>query len=254
MPDFKGYLSDLGAPSANMYNMAGKNLEICRKCKKPSCIFPKICYNLNADLQPLIELYKAVDALPEIKKSFVGSGVRYDMLLNEKNENHEKEYVKELIINHVSGRLKVAPEHASPQVLKIMRKSPFSDFEKFKKIFDQINTQNKLNQQLIPYFISSHPACTAQDMAELAVKTKKLNFQLEQIQDFTPTPMTLATVIYYSGYDPYTMEKVYTARTKDEKLEQRKFFFWYKPEYKQRIINDLRNMHREDLIKELFTF
>ena len=252
MPDFKGYLSDLGGPSANMYKMCGVNLEICKKCEKPSCIFPKKCKNLNTDLQPLIALYKKVDALPEIKKSFIGSGVRYDMLLDEKNENHEREYLKELIINHVSGRLKVAPEHTQENVLQTMRKPNFDNFEKFKNIFDKINTQHNLNQQLIPYFISSHPACRPEDMAELAVKTKKMNFHLEQIQDFTPTPMTLATEMYYTETDIYSKNKIFVAKKSEEKLAQRMFFFWYKKEFKNQIINYLRKIKREDLIKKLF--
>ncbi|GHT18787.1 UPF0313 protein [Bacteroidia bacterium] len=252
LPDFKGYLSDLGGPSANMYKMSGKNTTICKKCKKPSCIFPKICPNLNADLQPLIELYKKVDALPEIKKSFVGSGIRYDMLLNDKNENHEREYLNELISSHVSGRLKIAPEHTAETVLQTMRKPNFNNFDKFKQIFDKINTQHNLNQQLIPYFISSHPACRAEDMAELAVKTKNLNFKLEQVQDFTPTPMTLATEMYYTGIDPHTGKTIFCAKTPEEKLAQRQFFFWYKKEYKNQIISYLRKIKRDDLIKKLF--
>lgn len=252
MSDFKGYLSDLGAPSANMYKMTGKNINICNKCKKASCIFPKLCKNLNADLQPLINLYKKIDALPEIKKSFVGSGVRYDMLLDEKNENHEREYLNELIVNHVSGRLKVAPEHTEERVLEVMRKPDFNNFKKFKIIFDKINSQHNLNQQIVPYFISSHPVCQPEDMAELAAKTKKMNFQLEQIQDFTPTPMTLATEMYYTEINPYTLKKVFVAKSREEKLAQRMFFFWYKKEYKNQIINYLRKIKREDLIIKIF--
>jgi uncharacterized radical SAM protein YgiQ len=256
MPDFKGYLTDLGGPSANMYRMQGKDSAVCEKCKKPSCIFPKICRNLNADHRPLLDLYKKTDKLPYIKKSFIGSGVRYDLCLTE-SENTEinktnREYIKELIINHVSGRLKVAPEHTSPNVLKTMRKPSFELFVKFNRIFDKINNEYALKQQLIPYFISSHPNCTEADMAELAATTKSLNFHLEQVQDFTPTPMTLASTMYYSGYDPYTMEKISTAKTKDEKLRQQQFFFWYKKEYKNQIINSLRKMRREDLIRKIF--
>ena len=256
MPDFKGYLSDLGGPSANMYRMQGNDSTICEKCKKASCIFPKICKNLNTDHRPLLDLYRKTDNLPYIKKSFIGSGVRYDLCLYE-SENAEinkanREYVKELIINHVSGRLKVAPEHTSPNVLKIMRKPAFDLFLKFKKIFDKTNSEYALKQQLIPYFISSHPNCTEADMAELAAMTKQMDFRLEQVQDFTPTPMTLATAIYYSGIHPYTMEKIYTARTKEEKLAQQKFFFWHKREYKNLIINSLRKIKREDLIKKIF--
>ena len=256
MPDFKGYLSDLGGPSANMYRMKGKDERICAKCKKPSCISPVVCKNLNADHTPLLDIYKAVDRLPGIKKSFIGSGVRYDLLLHryadESLNKAAQTYTEELIALHVSGRLKVAPEHTQDEVLKQMRKPSFSQFGQFKKIFDKVNRQYGLNQQLIPYFISSHPGCTEADMAELAVITKSLHFQLEQVQDFTPTPMTLATEMYYTGYHPYTLEKVYTARSKEQKLAQRQFFFWYKPEERRNIINELRRIGRKDLIDKLY--
>lgn len=256
MPDFKGYISDLGGPSANMYRMKGKDERICAKCKKPSCISPIICPNLNADHTPLLEIYKEVDRLPGIKKSFIGSGIRYDLLLHEYKDEATKKaartYTEELIANHVSGRLKVAPEHTSDQVLSQMRKPGFKQFAQFKRIFDDVNRRQGLNQQLIPYFISSHPGCKEEDMADLAIQTKQLNFQLEQVQDFTPTPMTLATEIYYTGYHPYTLEKVYTARSKDEKLAQRQFFFWYQPEHRRRIQQSLRRIGRSDLIDRLF--
>ncbi|MFV0417934.1 MAG: YgiQ family radical SAM protein [Dysgonomonas sp.] len=256
MPDFKGYLSDLGGPSANMYKMKGRDEGICGKCKRPSCIHPKICKNLNVDHTHLLDVYKSVDSLPKIKKSFIGSGVRYDMLLHrnddEKLNKASDEYTKELILNHVSGRLKVAPEHTSDKVLNYMRKPTFQQFHTFKKIFDKINGENGLKQQLIPYFISSHPGCTEMDMAELAVETKPLGFRLEQIQDFTPSPMTLATEIYYTGYHPYTLEKVFTARTKDQKLAQRQYFFWYDKDYKPQIAKALKKLKREDLLKKLY--
>ncbi len=256
MDDFKGYLSDLGGPSANMYRMQGKDLQICRKCRKPSCISPVVCKNLNTDHRPLLEIYKEVDALSGIKKSFIGSGVRYDLLLHRDNDEAvnqaARKYTEELITNHVSGRLKVAPEHTSDNVLKMMRKPSFKLFEEFKRIFDTINENKMLNQQLIPYFISSHPGCSEEDMAELAAQTRKLNFHLEQVQDFTPTPMTLATEIFYTGYHPYTLEKVYTAHTKPEKLAQRQYFFWYQREYKNQIMNSLRKMNRADLINKLY--
>lgn len=256
MPDFKGYLSDLGGPSANMYRMKGKDETICSKCKKPSCISPVVCKNLNADHTPLLEIYKAVDSLPGIKKSFIGSGVRYDLLLHryadESLNKSARTYTEELIAKHVSGRLKVAPEHTEDNVLKQMRKPSFDQFGQFKKVFDRVNAQCGLNQQLIPYFISSHPGCTEADMAELAVKTKGLNFQLEQVQDFTPTPMTLATEMYYTGFHPYTLEKVYTPRTKEEKLNQRQFFFWYKPDFRRQITQALQKIGRKDLINKLF--
>ena len=256
MADFKGYISDLGGPSANMYQMHGKDLDKCRKCVRPSCLHPQPCKNLNNDHAPLLDIYHAVDALPEIKKSFIGSGVRYDLSMaknsDERINRTNEQYNRELIIKHVSGRLKVAPEHTSDRVLNCMRKPSFDLFYKFKQLFDEINRKYDLRQQLIPYFISSHPACTELDMAELAVITKKLNFHLEQVQDFTPTPMTVASEIYYTGYHPYTLEKVYTARTKEEKQNQRKFFFWYKPECVQDIRKSLIRMNRPDLMKELF--
>lgn len=255
MPDFKGYLSDLGGPSANMYKMEGKDRSICSKCRRPSCIHPKICKNLNVDHSQLLDIYKSVDSLMGIKKSFVGSGVRYDMLLHKNNntklDKASKDYTRELILNHVSGRLKVAPEHTSDKVLNYMRKPSFGQFYEFKKIFDELNDECNLKQQIIPYFISSHPGCTEEDMAELAVKMKNLNFHLEQIQDFTPSPMTLATEIYYTGYHPYTLEKVFTAKTKEQKLVQRQYFFWYDKTYRQRIIKSLKRLNREDLLKKL---
>lgn len=256
MADFKGYISDLGGPSANMYQMHGKDLDKCRKCVRPSCLHPQPCKNLNNDHAPLLDIYHTVDALPEVKKSFIGSGVRYDLSMakhsDERVNQTNAQYNRELIIKHVSGRLKVAPEHTSDRVLNCMRKPSFDLFYKFKQLFDEINHKYDLRQQLIPYFISSHPACTEQDMAELAVITKKLNFHLEQVQDFTPTPMTVASEIYYTGYHPYTLKKVYTARTKEEKQNQRKFFFWYKPECAQDIRKSLIRMNRQDLMNELF--
>ena len=247
MPDFKGYLSDLGGPSANMYNLHGNDTKICEKCHRASCIFPNICKNLNTNHAPLTELYRKVSANSLIKKAFIGSGIRYDLLLNYSAPTPDKmEYIRQLIRNHVSGRLKVAPEHTSDNVLKMMRKPTFELFKQFNKIFHEENQEAGLNQQLIPYFISSHPASTKRDMAQLMLETKKLDFKLEQVQDFTPTPMTLSTTIYYTGINPYTMEPVYTAKTKDEKLEQRKFFFWYKPEYRHQIENELRSMGLAD--------
>ncbi|MEG2150578.1 MAG: YgiQ family radical SAM protein [Bacteroidaceae bacterium] len=255
-PDFKGYLSDLGGPSANMYQMRGKDETICRKCKRPSCIHPRVCPNLNTDHRPLLDIYRSVDAMPGIKKSFIGSGVRYDLLQYDSKDaainRAASDYTRELIAKHVSGRLKVAPEHTSDSVLNLMRKPSFSQFMDFKRTFDRLNKELNLNQQLIPYFISSHPGCKEEDMAELAVITKNLNFKLEQVQDFTPTPMTVATEAYYTGFHPYTLEPVYTAKTPKDKLAQRQFFFWYEREYKNQIINELRKMGRTDLINKLY--
>lgn len=256
MEDFKGYLSDVGGPSANMYNMRGRNTKACEQCVRPSCIFPSVCPNLNADHKPLNDLLEKIDALPEIKKSFVGSGVRYDLLLHPyKEETLRKEaerYMRQLITHHTSGRLKVAPEHVSDRVLTLMRKPPFSLFYKFNRQFEQINQEAGLKQQLIPYFISSHPGCQIEDMAQLAIETKQLNFKLEQVQDFTPTPMTLATEMYYTGLDPHTMQPVYCAIKEEDKKDQRRLFFWYQPEERSAIIRSLRRRGQEELAECLF--
>ncbi|MDN3491976.1 YgiQ family radical SAM protein [Winogradskyella bathintestinalis] len=255
MPDFKGYLSDIGGPSANMYQMKGKVQSICDKCVAPSCISPVICSNLDTSHKPLTELYQAVDKHPKVKKSFIGSGIRHDMLVPEFNKNADPkeldDYTEEVMTKHVSGRLKVAPEHTSDPVLKLMRKPSFKYFHKFKERFDKINIKKGLKLQLIPYFISNHPACEVEDMANLAAETKDMGFQLEQVQGFTPTPMTVATVIYYSGYHPYTLKKVNTPITKKEKDEQHRFFFWYKDENKAWIKNTLNKLGRQDLLDVL---
>ena len=256
MPDFKGYLSDLGGPSANMYGMHGRNLNACEKCRRPSCIHPQICPNLDTNHSKLLEIYHAVDSLPGIKRSFIGSGVRYDLLIyrskDEASNHAAQQYTRELICRHVSGRLKVAPEHTSERVLYLMRKPSFEQFYEFKRLFDRINREENLREQIIPYFISSHPGCHEEDMAELAVITKHLDFHLEQVQDFTPTPMTNATETWYTGYDPYTLEEVFSAKTQREKLAQRQYFFWYKPEERRGIEQSLRRIGRPDLIKRLY--
>lgn len=256
MPGFKGYLSDLGGPSANMYGMHGRNPKACEVCKRPSCIYPGVCPNLVTDLSRLLDIYHAVDAVPGIRKSFIGSGIRYDLLLHqskdEKSNEAARRYTRELMTRHVSGRLKVAPEHTSAHVLQRMRKPDFGEFYAFKKIFDRINREEGLKEQLIPYFISSHPGCREEDMAELAVLTKDLNFHLEQVQDFTPTPMTIATETWYTGYDPYNLEPVYSARTPEEKKAQRQFFFWYLPEARGEMVRELHRIGRPDLIRRLY--
>jgi len=253
MPDFKGYISDLGGPSANMYKMEGIDQSICDTCLRSSCIYPAICSNLDTNHAPLLDIYQSVAKHEKIKKAFVTSGIRHDLLIpaNSKSDqvNHYSEYAEQLISKHVSGRLKIAPEHTSDNVLKIMRKPSFNYFYQFKKIFDRINKKTGLKQQLIPYFISSHPGSQLEDMANLAAETMNLGFKLEQVQDFTPTPMTVATVIYYSGYHPITLKKVYTARTPQEKLDQNRFFFLYKKENQKWILNSLAKMKNEKLIQ-----
>ena len=257
MEDFKGYISDLGGPSANMYRMKGKDETLCEKCARPTCLQPSVCKNLNTDHHPLIEIYKLVDQHPKVKKATVGSGIRYDLFLHDSTPEENKamgydEYFEQLVKRHVSGRLKVAPEHTSDAVLKLMRKPKFDMFIKLKKKFDAINEKEHLNQQLIPYFISSHPDCYLEDMADLALKTKELGYHLEQVQDFTPTPMTLATEIYYSGYNPYTLEPVFVAKSKEEKLAQQRFFFWYKPENREWAKTMLKKLGHPEWIKRLF--
>ena len=254
MPGFKGYISDLGGPSANMYKMKGVVQEVCDKCIAPSCIHPVICNNLDTSHSQITELYRKVDEHPKVKKAFVGSGIRHDLLTKSYNKNADKsidDYLIQLLTRHVSGRLKVAPEHTSSETLKIMRKPSFEHFKEFKKLFDDIDKKFGLNQQLIPYFISSYPGCKEEDMANLAVETKELGFKLELVQDFTPTPMTVATVMYYSGYHPYTLKKYYTAKSKQEKMNQNRFFFWYKKENRDWIKRRLTEAKRLDLLKRL---
>jgi uncharacterized radical SAM protein YgiQ len=255
MPDFKGHITDLGAPSANMYRMQGFDLNICAKCSRPSCIFPKVCNNLNISHKPLTDLYRKASEVKSVKKVTIGSGVRYDLLVGRSKEDDKRfglsDYVRQLVKYHISGRLKVAPEHTSDNVLKIMRKPSFILFNDFRKVFENINLAEGLKQQLIPYFISSHPGSRLTDMADLAVQTKEMGFQLEQVQDFTPTPMTLSSVIYWTGIHPFTGETIFTARSKEEKLEQRQFFFWYKPENKDGIRRTLSKLGESQLADKL---
>ena len=256
MDDFKGYISDLGGPSANMYGMHGKDLERCQRCQRPSCLHPQPCGNLNTDHSQLLDIYHAVDALPQVKKSFIGSGVRYDLSMHRTGDPHvdkiNSQYNEELIRFHVSGRLKVAPEHTSDEVLMLMRKPSFELFRRFKALFDRVNAKYNLRQQIIPYFISSHPGCHEADMAELAAITKELDFRLEQVQDFTPTPMTVSTETYYTGFHPYTLKPVYCAKTPMEKQAQRLFFFWYDHKNRQAITKALKRIHRSDLLHKLY--
>ena len=255
MPDFKGYISDLGGPSANMYKMKGKVQEICDRCTSPSCIHPVVCHNLDTSHKSLTEIYKKAAAHKDVKKAFVSSGIRYDLLVEGHNKVGDsedmEEYMDNLVQNHVAGRLKVAPEHTSDATLRIMRKPSFKFFHAFKKRFDRLNKKYNKEQPLIPYFISSHPGCEEVDMANLACETKDMGFQLEQVQGFTPTPMTVATVIYYAGVHPYTLKPVYTAKSEKEKKNQHLFFFWYKSENRQRIADKLRNLGKTEMIQKL---
>lgn len=256
MPDFRGTVTDLGGPSANMYGMQGKNKALCATCKRASCAFPTVCKNLNTDHGALLKIYTAARQHPEIRHAFIGSGIRYDLCLHDSgnkniNRNNE-EYLQTVIRHHISGHFKVAPEHATDNVLKIMRKPSFRLFYKLKEKFDAINSRSGQKQQIIPYFISSHPGCHLEDMAELAILTRELNFRLEQVQDFTPTPMTLATTIFYTGYHPYSLQKIASPKSESEKKQQNMFFFWYKREFREKIIATLKRIKRPDLIKKIY--
>ena len=257
MPDFRGTISDLGGPSANMYGMRGRDSALCERCKRPSCLHPAVCKNLDTDHSHLTALYERARHTPGVKHCFIGSGIRYDLAMHrtgdKQTDSANRAYLETVVRHHVSGRLKVAPEHTSDTVLHLMRKPSFSLFKELNARFQAINRQAGLRQQLIPYFISSHPGCTLADMAELAIATKELDFRLEQVQDFTPTPMTLATEMYYSGLHPYTLRSVSCARTEREKKEQNIFFFWYKPEFRQEITRLLTRLKRPDLLKRLYT-
>ncbi len=257
MPDFRGTISDLGGPSANMYKMKGKEQWICDECTRPSCIWPNVCRNLDTDHTALLDIYKSVRETEGVKHAFVTSGLRYDLFLHdngatpEVKRSHET-FIQELVQHHVSGRLKVAPEHTSDEVLKVMRKPSFDYFYKFKEKFDAVKEKiGKPQLQIIPYFISSHPGSRPQDMADVAVKTKELGFKLEQVQDFTPTPMTVATEIYATGMHPYDQAPVAVARTPEEKQEQRSFFFWYKPEMRGPLKSTLNRLGLKDVAAEL---
>lgn len=248
--DFKGYISDIGGPSANMYKMKGIDLIQCDTCKRPSCIYPNVCKNLDTNHEQLRSIYQKIRDHKDVKKAFIGSGIRYDLVLAQTPKD-AKIYLTEVMKHHVSGRLKVAPEHTSEDVLKVMRKPNFENFETFTNLFNHINKKEALNQELIPYFISSHPGSEGVSMAHLATKTKSMNFKLEQVQDFTPTPMTVATVIYYSGVHPYTLQPIYTAKSQNEKKNQRKYFFWYKKEFQQAIRDELKRWNQLDILNQL---
>jgi len=255
MPDFKGYISDLGGPSANMYRMKGKDQSICDKCSAPSCIHPVVCHNLDTSHEALTNIYKKVDKHPKVKNAFVSSGIRYDLLVKEYNKKGEDKdmetYMDQLVSKHLSGRMKVAPEHTSDETLHIMRKPSFKFFHEFKKRYDRINKKHGKDQPLIPYFISSHPGSKEEDMAHLACETKDMGFKLEQVQGFTPTPMTVATIIYYTGVHPYSLKPIYTAKSKAERMAQHLFFFWYKSENRFKIKEKLSKLKRWDMVDQL---
>ena len=255
-PYFKGHISDLGGPSANMYKMGGRDERLCARCTRPSCIFPAVCRNLNFSHKPVTELYKKAMQVARVKQITIGSGIRYDLLLNDDpkvdRQNGLTEYLRQVVNHHVSGRLKVAPEHTEAAVLDKMRKPHFDRFLLFLRNFNEMNRQSGKNQQLIPYFISSHPGCSLTDMGRLAVEAKKYRLQTDQVQDFTPTPMTYSTAMYYLGYDPYTMEKVEVARKIDDKKAQHLLFFYHHKENKELISRMLRQCGAIGIVRQLY--
>ncbi len=253
-PDFKGHITDLGGPSANMYKMHGIDMNRCRRCKRHSCIFPSVCDNLNTSHEPLTQLYRKVRKNQKIKKVTIGSGIRYDLVLegNDKYRQSGMTYLEELILHHVSGRLKVAPEHTEDHVLQKMRKPSFNQFLELKKHFDRLNQKHGKKQQLIPYFISSHPGCKVQDMMHLSAKAKQNKLFTDQVQDFTPTPMTLATVMFYTGIDPYSGKEVEVAKTPQEKKAQHKYFFPYLPENRKMIKSELQTYRLSHLEQAIY--
>ena len=248
-PEFHGVLTDLGGPSANMWRMKGRNPELCRKCSRYSCSMPTMCRNLDSDHSAMTLLLKKVASHPKVKHLYVGSGIRCDLFTE---GNGGWQYFREVVVNHTSGRLKVAPEHTSDAVLALMRKPSFGLFRETRRRFDEICHQAGLRYQLIPYFISSHPGCRLQDMADLALQMKQMGYRLEQIQDFTPTPMTLSTEMYYTGIDPTTMKPVYVATTPADKADQRRLFFFYRPEERSAIEASLRRAGLGTVAQQLF--
>lgn len=227
VPGFSGNISDLGAPTANMYGMAGRDRSQCARCRRKSCLFPSPCANLDRSHKRLLELYAKVDSVKGIRHSYIGSGIRYDLFLTEEGYVDETsfKYLRELILNHTSGRLKVAPEHTEDNVLKYMSKPSFRLFEKLRYEFDRITLAAGKPFQLVPYFISSHPGCTMQDMERLSRKKALRGLYMEQVQDFTPTPMTASSAMFYSGVDPRTLKPVYVERELERKRMQKEFFF-----------------------------
>ncbi len=239
--DFHGHITDLGGPSANMYAMAGRDIEKCRKCTRASCIFPNTCNNLNADLSPLIAIYREARNTEGVNNVSIGSGIRYDIMSNR--------YLQELLTHHVSGRLKVAPEHTENHILELMRKPPFKEYQKFRSMFDKISEKIGKRQQLIPYLISSHPGCREEDMAELAIKIK--GTRIDQVQDFTPTPMTLSAVMYYTGKDPYSGKSLSVSRSIKEKRAQKDYFFINESDKRRKLFSRLSRMGRNDIVERM---
>ena len=227
LPGFAGNISDVGAPTANMYGMKGKNPELCAKCRRKSCLFPSPCKNMDRSHNRLLKLYARIAKIKGIRHAYIGSGIRYDLFLDEKGFVDETSYpyLKELILEHTSGRLKVAPEHTEDSVLKLMAKPSFRLFERLRIEFDNIVASSGRKCELVPYFISSHPGCGMREMQRLSRHPALKGIYMDQVQDFTPTPMTTSSVMFYTGLDPKNLEKIYVERDLDKKKEQKSFFF-----------------------------
>ena len=227
MPEFRGNISDLGAPTANMYGMHGKDPSRCAVCRRKSCLFPSACSNMDRNHERVLALYRRVDAVKGIRHSYIGSGVRYDLFLDEKGfvDGSGKKYLRELMLRHTSGRLKVAPEHTEDKVLYYMAKPSFRLFERLRAEFDKINREEGTHTELVPYFISSHPGCTLQDMRKLASNKSLKGIWMEQVQDFMPTPMTTSSIMFCTGLDPRTMKEVFVEHDPERKKEQKSLFF-----------------------------
>ena len=227
LPGFAGNISDVGAPTANMYGMKGKNPELCAKCRRKSCLFPGPCKNMDRSHERLLKLYERIAKIKGIRHAYIGSGIRYDLFLDEKGFVDETSYpyLKELILEHTSGRLKVAPEHTEDSVLKLMAKPSFKLFERLRMEFDNIVYSSGKKCELVPYFISGHPGCGMREMQRLARTPALKGLYMDQVQDFTPTPMTTSSVMFYTGLDPKNLEKVFVERDLERKKEQKSFFF-----------------------------
>ena len=227
MPEFRGNISDLGAPTANMYGMHGKDPSRCAVCRRKSCLFPSPCSNMDRNHERVLALYRRVDAVKGIRHSYIGSGVRYDLFLDEKGfvDGSGKKYLRELMLHHTSGRLKVAPEHTEDKVLYYMAKPSFRLFERLRAEFDKINREEGTHTELVPYFISSHPGCTLQDMRKLASNKSLRGIWMEQVQDFMPTPMTTSSIMFCTGLDHRTMKEVFVEHDPERKKEQKSLFF-----------------------------
>jgi uncharacterized radical SAM protein YgiQ len=227
LPGFAGNISDVGAPTANMYGMRGRNPDLCGQCRRKSCLFPSPCKNMDRSHERLLKLYEKIAAVPGIRHAYIGSGIRYDLFLDEKGYVDESSYpyFKELVLNHTSGRLKVAPEHTEDSVLKLMAKPSFKLFSRLRREFDRIVRSGGRKCELVPYFISGHPGCGMKEMEKLARNPDLSGLYMDQVQDFTPTPMTTSSVMYYTGLDTKNLQKIFVERDIERKRAQKSFFF-----------------------------